>query len=166
MSTLAFATLSQVLLWNLELAGQISDGHWENSQPFSHWEDWHRRDMQVIVDPGRAGRDFYARRDTYNFLSKELLDVVGGRMLIYVRLGLAFGQEAAALLEYCFSWDGYEVTFRGPPQYEGEYWDKLRRRMEAYDMEAVSRVGLDPSYGPKQLRTDLQAMKLAIRTPR
>lgn len=163
MRTLAFATLSQVLLWNLELAGQISDGYWENAHPFNHWEAWHGPDVQVVVDPSRIGRDFYVSKDNYNFTAPDLLSVVGGRMLVYVRLGLVYGQEAASLLEDCFDWNGYDVSFRGPPEHDGEYWDKKRERLKAYDMEIVAKVGTDPTYGPTELRNDLQAMKRTIR---
>jgi len=76
--------LAQKVLWEQELSGQISDGRWENSSPHSHWEPW--CDATIVVDPEHVGRNFYARRESYNFSSKELLDIVGDRMLRYVQV--------------------------------------------------------------------------------
>jgi hypothetical protein len=38
-----------------------------------------------VVDPGNVGRDFYARRESYNFTNRELLSVIGERMIEAVR---------------------------------------------------------------------------------
>lgn len=80
MTTIAFATAAQLLLWTSELRGQISDGHWENSRPHDHFRPW--CDAKVIVDPQNLGRDFYAPKENYNFTSPDLLtnEVVEGRM--------------------------------------------------------------------------------------
>lgn len=77
--------LAQKVLWEEELSGQISDGRWENSKPYDHWEYWHRN-VEVIVDPEHAGRDFFVRRDGYCFTEKELLEIIGERMVNYVRV--------------------------------------------------------------------------------
>lgn len=84
MSTLRVRNLAQKILWEDELAGQISDGRWENSSPREHWVPWGR--AEVVVDPDNVGRDFYAQRDGYCFTEKELLSIIGERMLDYVRV--------------------------------------------------------------------------------
>lgn len=76
--------LAQKVLWEQELSGQISDGHWENATPNDHWQPW--CNAKVVVDPERPGRNFWARRESYNFSDKRLLDVVGERMLQAVRV--------------------------------------------------------------------------------
>jgi len=78
---------AQRILLEKELKGQLSDGHWENARPFDHWQPW--CDAVVVVDPTNVGRNFYARRDNYNFTSREMLTVLRYRMLRYVqhRLG-------------------------------------------------------------------------------
>jgi len=81
--TLRVRNIAQKVLWEQELSGQISDGHWENSTPNSHWKPW--CSAQVVVDPEHVGRDFWAQRESYNFSDKRLLDVVSDRMLEYVR---------------------------------------------------------------------------------
>lgn len=84
MNTLRFRNMAQKVLWDFELSGQLSDGRWENSRPYDHWEYWHR-DVATVVDPDHVGRDFYVRRDGYCFTEKDLLEVVGARMLNAVR---------------------------------------------------------------------------------
>lgn len=77
--TLAVRNEPQKILFDEELSGQISDGMWENTVPHNHWEVW--CDAEVIVDPRNVGRDFYAVRDNYNFVNRELISIVGDRML-------------------------------------------------------------------------------------
>ncbi len=84
MGTLRVRNLAQKVLWEEELSGQISDGAWENATPYDHWEYWHKN-VQVVIDPEHVGRDFYVRRDSYGFNRKDLLDIIGDRMIEYVR---------------------------------------------------------------------------------
>jgi hypothetical protein len=77
--TLAVRNEAQRILFEDELKGQLSDGRWENSRPYDHWECW--SDAEVIVDPDNVGRDFYAKRDGYCFTEKDLLSVIGDQML-------------------------------------------------------------------------------------
>jgi hypothetical protein len=84
MNILAVANEAQRILFDDELSGQISDGAWENASPFDHWKPW--CDAVVIVDPENAGRTFYARKDNYDFARRDLLDVVGERMVESVRV--------------------------------------------------------------------------------
>lgn len=82
--TLRFRNLAQKVLWDQELAGQISDGRWENSRPFEHWIPW--CDATTVVDPDNVGRDFHVVREGYCFTEKDLLEVIGERMEEYVRV--------------------------------------------------------------------------------
>src|SRR6266487_2282190 len=85
-------TLAQKILWDEELAGQISDGMWENTKPHNHWEPW--CDATAVVAPGNVGRTFYADKDNYQLNSKDLLSIVGDRMLgaVRARLGLDYSR--------------------------------------------------------------------------
>lgn len=83
MGTLAVRNLAQKVLMEDELQGQISDGMWENATPHDHWKPW--CDAEVVVDPANLGRNFHARKDNYNFLAKDLLEVVADRMIESVR---------------------------------------------------------------------------------
>jgi len=40
--TMILESASAVALWHNEISGQISDGMWENSRPFNHWQFWCR----------------------------------------------------------------------------------------------------------------------------
>lgn len=90
--TLRVATRAQAILLRDELSGQISDGKWENLElrdwqngGKAHWEVW--GSAIVIVDPSHVGRNFNAAKDNYQINAKDLLDVVGDRMVEYVKDG-------------------------------------------------------------------------------
>lgn len=76
-NTIRVRTQAQKHLLVDELQGQISDGHWSNSQN-NPWQDW--SNAKVIVDPKNPGRNFSTRKDNYQLNSKELLSIVGKRM--------------------------------------------------------------------------------------
>ena len=81
-TTLNFETLEQAAIFWCELSGQISDGHWENYNR-NNWETW--CDADVTVDADRpTGRDFWVSTNL-NMKNKKLFDVVGPRMMFYVR---------------------------------------------------------------------------------
>lgn len=82
--TLRVRNLAQKVLWEEELTGQLSDGRWENSRPMDHWMPW--CDATVVIDPENVGRDFWVRRDGYCFTEKDLLSIIGDRMLEAVRV--------------------------------------------------------------------------------
>jgi hypothetical protein len=86
MCTLAVRNAAQKILFDEELSGQISDGMWENSAPRDHWRPWSR--AEVVVDPINVGRDFYAQKDNYGINRRDLLDIVGDRMLASVQRAL------------------------------------------------------------------------------
>ena len=67
-----------------EYEGQISDGMWENSLPTDHWVAWMLKPEQVVVD-GTLGYEGFSPRK-YNLKSKELLEIVGGRMCCIANL--------------------------------------------------------------------------------
>ncbi len=83
--TIVFANNNQVILYECELSGQISDGHWENASPRDHWKDMTGAHVTFSPDPAKQGvYGFYPRRK-YGFASPQLLEVVGNRMLFYVK---------------------------------------------------------------------------------
>lgn len=86
---------AQKALFEQELSGQISDGAWENL-PGNHWEQW----SGVTVEVGEnVGRNFYATKDNYNFTRKDLLDIVGDRMLRYAQDVAGIGYEWADMID-------------------------------------------------------------------
>lgn len=63
-SILYFSNLSAALLYKYELEGQISDGKYENSRPFNHWE-W-INDTTIVVDPDHKEGTTRWVRKVYN----------------------------------------------------------------------------------------------------
>lgn len=101
--TLVVRNLAQRVLFEEELKGQLSDGHWENSLPSDHWEQWCAADVVVAKAGEPVGRDFHVRRESYGFTRRELLDVVAYRMLHYVRVALSIGYPLVDPTEASFS---------------------------------------------------------------
>lgn len=52
-SDIYFPNVSSAMLFALELKGQISDGYWENSRPYDHWE-W-VVNADIHIDPSKVG---------------------------------------------------------------------------------------------------------------
>lgn len=82
-----FANNTQLMLWEGEIAGQISDGMWENSTPMYHWTAFSGVQFGVGV-PGSNVRP--ARQ--YQFT--RLLEYVGERMLFIAKASRAYPQIA------------------------------------------------------------------------
>ena len=166
MSTLSFRNDVQATLWELELKGQLSDGHWENTRPDGHWRPW--CNAMVVVEPANPGRDFLAAKESYQLCSKDLLDVVGRRMVSYARLCLVFGRKQAKLLERALDMDG---GFRGLPEYPDHgtstYWADIRKSLEGVNMELVEEVVNSESlFTYKDLLHELKDMKAIIKMRR
>lgn len=85
MDVLVVRNEAQRILFEEELSGQISDGHWENSRPYDHWGPWTSAVVIVSPDGETVGRTFWAQKTAYNFTDRDLLDVVGDRMIEYVQ---------------------------------------------------------------------------------
>ena len=99
--TLNLANPAQLVLFNEELAGQISDGVWENSRPFEHWTWVPRRDntscgdikpLGLFYDTTYGGELHKGVRFTpprrYNFCNSLLVEVCGERMIAEVQTRL------------------------------------------------------------------------------
>jgi hypothetical protein len=79
---IGFRNSVQVVLWNDELRGQISDGYWENARPHNHYKDV--SSAVAYTGPGLGPQGFWPRR-AYNLAAPDLIECVGDRMLEYVR---------------------------------------------------------------------------------
>lgn len=153
---LTFRTQDQIILWQEEIMGQISDGQWENARPWEHWKDW--SEAEVRVGPN-VGRNFHTRKDNYNLTSSDLLQVVGKRMMTAVKIGRAFGPEHVRTLSYCFE----DLNFKGLPKYAGKYWDDIRQNISRFNLATVEAQVAAVPYEIKHLRADLREMKAAMR---
>ena len=69
----------QAALWENEIMGQISDGMWENTQPYDHYEAWCDAEV-VVADPDmKLGRNFFVQKDNYSLTT--VIQYVGDRMI-------------------------------------------------------------------------------------
>ena len=157
MGIITFRTEDQAVLFEEEIRGQLSDGFWENSRPFGHYKPWCNAEVHVGID---VGRNFCVDRCNYNLVSKELLDVVGQRMINAVKLARHFGKEQVTLLDQLVDLDG---NFCGAPTYIGEYYDIIRSKLASVDFDEVRRVVQADTYTMRNLRKDLREMKVAFR---
>lgn len=71
----------QVVLWNEELIGQLSDGNWENSRPYEHWKRPCRAEVAVASPSTQLGPNFTPARK-YNFKAVYSNETVRARMLV------------------------------------------------------------------------------------
>lgn len=162
-NTITFRTATQAAIFEHELKGQFSDGHWENCshKAETSWRPWCR--AKVLVGPN-VGRNFdmWGLKDNYNLSSRELLEVVQHRMIGYAKLALIFGFEGMKEFEELVGCDGIECPRES---LKGELWDarrKLYGRLisEVGSIDAISRV----KYTEKDLLKDLREMKKAMKT--
>lgn len=151
-------TYDQKVLFDCEIKGQISDGNWENARPSDHWIPW--CDCVTYVDADKQGTNFWAQRTKYNLLDKGLLEIIAGRMILYVRLARVFGIEDVATLSHLFDDAGTWVGTA--PNYPGEYWSDIRKRLDKFHPNDVKMAGEEPEYDMKALRADLKEIKLAM----
>ncbi len=98
MKKLVVGNIEQKVILFGEMEGQISDGMWENSRPNDHWEVWMLKWDEIEVGP-EPGRNFDAHKCNYNFADRELLDVVGPRLLNLVRLARLFPGVVLPIIE-------------------------------------------------------------------
>lgn len=161
---ITFATKTQAAIWQHELTGQISDGMWENTSNTS-WEMWCKADVEVGKEIGREG--FYPRKDNFNFASRQLVEIVGDRMIAYARLSKHFDDPKLVYqLQSIFCGFGGEFRMNiisNIVRYKGQYWDNLRKVAAEVGYEKVKTALEDESYGMKELMNDLKAIKKTIR---
>jgi hypothetical protein len=156
---LTVRTATQAALFECELKGQLSDGAWENTAPHDHWVPW--SDATIAIGEN-IGRNFYARKTSYNFARKDLLEVVEGRMLGYARIALFAGLDVA-LAVHTFHGVDCDGTVNFAPDYPGAYWDKKREDLKMLPQDIINAALRNTSYGPKELRKDLRELNKTIK---
>lgn len=160
---ITFKKQSQVILFEAELKGQISDGQWENATPHNHWEVICSAEA---VQGSEPGLNFYPQRG-YKFHDKDLYEAVGDRMIFYVRLYTAFPQLSLS--------DHHSFEFSEGPQelrqaatrsnYYAQKIEKLEAALGMSIEDAWIRIQLI-DYTGKDCRSDLRQMSLLIREAR
>lgn len=118
---IAFRNMNQKVLYDKELSGQISDGNWENSRPFNHWEIM--TDAEIIVDPNNLGPNFTPKRK-YNFNDPELFNDVKNRMLFHVR---AYNVLGKTLERDILEWDEINTYLSDLKRYAKEEEERYKK---------------------------------------
>jgi len=89
MYSVGFSNVVQVALYNVEMRGQISDGHWENADPPNHYEKASDAEAFVASTIKQLGPTWKPLLN-YGFSSPELFAVVGDRMRLIGKIAIAF----------------------------------------------------------------------------
>jgi len=80
---------SSLNIWENEITGQLSDGAWENSKPYDHWEFWSKL-TPTIGKPEVKAVNMRPKKTGYNLAS--LIEYVGDRMISVGRMGKAINK--------------------------------------------------------------------------
>lgn len=160
---LKVATPAQKFMFNNEFCGQISDGMWENTQPYDHWEVW--CDAHVEVDPDNIGRNFYAKKDNYALNSKQLLDVVGDRVLfglnLLAQLPILADMESGRLPESAYDYRHAVANREG-------FWGRYVAMWELAGItpEVIEKASNNEFVTKKQMMEEIRGLRQAMKTYR
>lgn len=159
---LFFRTLDQVVLFEMEIMGQLSDGAWENTRPDDHWQFWSDAKVDVAAYPEQVGRNFFVAKDDYGLTRKDLLEVVGDRMIVYVKLSRAFGREATAEIDHLIDYTSGKV--RGYIANDPKYTHTLEKFWSlGIPLDKIKAVVDANTYTMEDLKKDLREIKKAMR---
>jgi len=164
---ITLANSNQVVLFTRELCGQLSDGYWENSSPREHW----RAPCRASVVVGDTPNVNFIPHRAYNFNAKKLVDVVGERMMQYVRLANKFPElstAALSVLEYGEWW--WLQTPANQKQLDN-HTDTLAELKtigvtQHTDVQTIVDNVDESSYTMKELRKDLRGINEAFKNSR
>lgn len=82
---------SQMVLWECEIKGQLSDGYWEGSLPSNHWEQPCGATARLIFGGKfELGTVNWSAKLRYKFNDPELKEAVGKRMINFVKFYSTF----------------------------------------------------------------------------
>lgn len=166
---LVVANMEQKLMFLVEFEGQISDGMWENSGPRDHYQDWALRweNIDVAEEKGCIGRNFWVRKDNYSLASKELLDVIGERLLFNIRL---YHANKNAYMMYVINFGSLQVGSLADFEYTKTSTDKyfVEKLENIYRMgfkdEDFETAQNDTTYTFVNLVNDIRVLRKAMKT--
>lgn len=154
----------QVILFEAELKGQISDGFWENSSPHDHWEI--PCSAEVLV--GEPHLTFWPSRG-YKFHNKDLFEIVGDRMIEYVKIYKAFPQLDFDRHHAYAHLASEGLRARAEQAGHDSYWDKVLYNIEeatGMSFENAQALVNAQEYSVKQCRSDLRQISQVFKAAR
>jgi hypothetical protein len=167
--SVGFANIAQVVLFESELKGQISDGNWENSSPQDHWKKPCNAKAFVAQSAAELGTDWVPIR-YYNFADPELLDVVAERMIEYVKFYSQYHYVDPTFqyhhaLEYMASERSLTIVLDRAREGEAYYQTKVQLFLTLFGVEtedelfAFTREAQQFNYTMEDLKRDLNQMR-------
>ena len=170
--TIGFRNTVQVTLYECELKDQISDGHWENATPHGHWRVMCDAVAAVADDSLPIGPNFQTMRK-YNFASPELLNVVSGRMLFFVRAKMMHPEltteqlrELGSFVDCTTGKAGVDWVINAAK--EGGFWEERLETatklliVPAEDLAGAFAKIMEEPYSEKQLKLDLREISCIV----
>jgi hypothetical protein len=167
---IVFATREQAVAYAVEMSGQVSDGQWENSRPFNHWEDMCSAEIGWSADKNKQGVYGFHPARKYNFANRELFEIVGKRCRNTVVL-----YNMYPTLKVDDHWDYSFLTESDCSTCcmkelgnKEKYWrEKHKRALAAIGITAKQAVQVwdemtENSYSLKDLRKDLKEMNRIV----
>jgi hypothetical protein len=85
-----FSNRNQVVLYECEIKGQLSDGFWENAEPLDHWENMCEAVVKEATGNEKLGCLGFRPAIEYDFADPDLIEVVGDRMIESVKTVICF----------------------------------------------------------------------------
>jgi hypothetical protein len=183
-------TLSACALWSGEVTGQLSDGTWENSRPYGHYKFWFTVEpvqgacalLGPRVEMNEGNHAPWRQRTAYNIVSLMNLKwdcptskwakednregddryILRGRMLNMGRMAKALGRTDfnRGSAEYMPATMAEFTQLRVTGAYEHAFIKAYVDRVS--DEDALKYYACE--YTPKELRSDLLAIKAAMKT--
>lgn len=157
MKTLTVKNYVQKVLFEVEICGQLSDGKWENTYPFNHWEPWCDCEVEVGLNPGR---NFWVPKDNYGLTSSDLLDVVGDRMVAQANMA-----EKGIDVELIRKFNDYTPPKPGSGAAMDKYWiEKASDAVAAFGSYENLHIAKTGTYDLNKVKKELRELKKAMKT--
>ena len=156
---------AQKVLLEHEMLGQMSDGMWENSR--QDYKLWHDTKFVVSTDGklGTVGIPQYKKdRSRYNLNNRELLEIVGDRMIASARVCIAFPELVASeedgAIQHCAEEAMNTGKISPRADYERDYLRKVESLIGKENIETFIKAAQSESlYDMKKMRKDLADLK-------
>jgi hypothetical protein len=192
LTTLHFESVAAAFLYKFELAGQISDGKYENSRPSNHWI-W-VTNTKIVVDGSsfysetdeRGERPYYFRHRLKNYNLREWPGYITSEKDSWAERVLAYGKLGATLesKEPFINNTINDDWFDNVDRLAEEWYDAVKNNIEFKDIEykayikqyidkidsninneKVYKKFCETEYTINDLKNDLRSMAETVNTP-
>lgn len=180
--TIVFETVTQAAIFEVELKGQISDGHWENYRQ-SNYQFWCGLSVQWQHNPGEPCGIFPLPGRVLRFDDPALYNIVGDRMTRVGRLALMGQALDVEPLRFAQTMEDVLIERNGKPWFHGvpKWWlgsansdlktsgfyqDRIDYVQAFHPLRLLKLAGeVWQTYTKKHMIADLKAIKRIAKTP-